>query len=287
MSQVTGVLYWNIQKKAQCLPVLAALVAERKPGVVMLTECPFDEATVLAALGAGFRSVSGAHPWVRFYATVADFAIENDDTSTSTVERMVMARLGTGADTLLLVGVHWFSKSGGLSSNAQAGYAQDFRLLIEAQEKVVGIRKTVVFGDLNLNPYDLGLTDRKRGFRTVPTRRLASQSLAMRKKSELPGRCFYNPMWAWLGDYFPLTADLKPAGSYFWSPKNPEETHWNTLDAVLVSPEALAHFDSATLEIVTTTQPPPPVTPDVLFSAAGALSSKYSDHLPLFFSLTS
>ena len=280
-----GILYWNIHKNQACLAVLTALTTERKPDVIMLAECPFDEATILMALGTGYSACTGSHPYVRFYASTSVFSIENDSTEDIYNERLVMAQLGSGPNAILLVGVHLPSKLNGTSQNAQAHDAQEYRLLIEMQEKALDIHKTIIFGDFNMNAHDLEMLDRKRGFRTVPTRRLAAQSLIERKNSRIPRRCFYNPMWAWLGDYVARSNSLKPAGTFFWSPGNPEDLHWNSLDAVIVSPEAIAQFDLASLEIVTQTAAVPPAKPIHLFTPAGALSGKYSDHLPLYFNI--
>lgn len=285
ISQEKGILYWNINKNEACLPVLTALVAEYRPAIVMLAECPFDETKVLAALGANFRSYSGRHKWVKFYATTSDFVVENDSTDNEYAERLVMAGLGHSNRKLLLVGVHLPSKLHGASQNSQAHDAQEYRLLIEAQEKILNIYKTIVFGDFNMNAYDLGMLDRKRGFRTVSTRRLAEQSLIIRKNGKLPRRCFYNPMWAWLGDYEIHSTKLKPAGTYFWSPSNPEDTHWNSLDAVIISPEAISQFNLSSLRIIMHTGQNLP-EPYILFTLAGALAGKYSDHLPLYFNVS-
>jgi endonuclease/exonuclease/phosphatase family metal-dependent hydrolase len=278
-----SILYWNMHKNAACLPVLQALIIEREPKVVMLAESPPDEQVVLAALGPNYRAHSSSHDYVRFYASTPDFTIENDS-----FKRLVMARLGSNENSLLLVGMHLPSKLYGQSANKQARKAENYRLLIEEQEQALGIYKTILFGDFNMNPYEWGMLDRSRGFRTVSTRRLALQSIkpSIPKAEDeddpaLPRRCFYNPMWAWLGDYFPHTSTLKPSGTHFWSPSNPEDTHWNSLDSILVSPEAISQFPIESVEVITRT-----VAGHLLFTVNGTLAkSSYSDHLPLYFKL--
>lgn len=267
----TGVLYWNIHQNEKCLAALTELVAERKPGVVMLAECPFDDVVVLAALDSRYRAFSSAHLHVRFYASAVDFTIENDS-----LNRLVVARLGSGPTKMLLVGLHLPSKLFGSSPNNQATAAEEFRRIIREQEQLSGIYRTVIFGDFNMNAYEWGMVERNRGFRTVPTRQLALQSIA---RGSTETRRFYNPMWAWMGDFVAGSATAKPAGTYYRSPQNPEDSHWNSLDAVIVSPEAIAHFDVASLEVVTQTA----AAQHVLFN--GAIAARYSDHLPLHFNL--
>lgn len=276
-------LFWNIQGNNACLPVLADLVKQYAIDVLLLAECPFDNADVVKALDGRLQWVQHTNSELKFFSAQPTLTIIN----TQVDNHMILASLHLNSQRILLAGVHLPSKYPKADDYAQLEWAEYYRTLITEQEALIS-SKTYIFGDLNLNPYDVGMTHRTRGFTTV-----ASQYLALRNRNRkvgkplsIPRRYFYNPMWSFLGDLQPGTSQTKVPGTYHWSPKNPTDTHWNCLDGLLISPEGLAHFDASSLQIITGAGALDPLTgkkSHILFEATQ--KGGYSDHLPLRFTL--
>lgn len=279
-----NVLFWNIKGKESCLDPLAALVREHDIDLLLVAECPFDAAKVSGRLG-------NALPWVphnsgnlKFFTSLNNFFVVNDQDS----DHLVLARLQVGRTSLLLAGLHLESKRE-RSSNKQLDLADKHRFRITEQESFFGAR-TLIFGDFNLNPYDLAMTHPGRGFSAVATRYLAQRSrkrTVTERGQVLPRRYFYNPMWSFLGDFIPHTNQNKVPGTYWRSPHQPEDTHWNCLDGVLVSPEAVPYFDLSSLTVLTTATlaTPPPTAPQPYALFGPTMNTTYSDHLPICFTL--
>ncbi len=152
------------------------------------------------------------------------------------------------------------------------GFAQAIR---EA-ERAAGHDRTLVVGDLNVNPFDDALLDvRSLGAladrRTV--RRKDPRRFGRRHVEEF--RLFYNPMWSHFGDA------VEPAGTYYYDQSNPEvDPLWNIFDQVLLRPGLLDRFRSKNLKILTTDGE------NRLTAEDGTPDSRlFSDHLPLLLRL--
>jgi hypothetical protein len=152
-------------------------------------------------------------------------------------------------------------------------YAVHFGDALAAAEEAAGHARTVLVGDLNMNPYDDGVVV-TRGLHAVPTRAIARRE-ARRVKFE-SNVFFYNPMWRHFGE--------RPeghAGTYYYSSPKARADFWNIYDQVLLRPELLPHFRDEDLEVLHND------------SAAGvSLLRKgipdhggISDHLPILFRL--
>jgi hypothetical protein len=103
-----------------------------------------------------------------------------------------------------------------------------------------------------------------------------TKKLARRPDRILDGisrRRFYNPMWGAFGDRTP-----GPAGSYYWKASNEENTHWAMLDQVLIRPGLIERLEGVRILDHDGTHP--------LVGENGIPNrDKYSDHLPLVFSI--
>lgn len=93
-------------------------------------------------------------------------------------------------------------------------------------EDVVGHQRTVLIGDLNMNPFDKGLVGAQ-ALNAVMTRDLARRE--ERIVANRAYRLFYNPMWGCFGDQTP-----GPPGTYFYSASG--GYFWNIFDQVLLRP---------------------------------------------------
>src|SRR5215211_5035003 len=109
--------------------------------------------------------------------------------------------------------------------------------VISETEDVIGHQRTVLVGDFNMNPFDLGMVGAQ-ALNAVMTRDLARRE--GRTVAGRPYRYFYNPMWGCYGDRTP-----GPAGTYYYSAPGPRGYYWHLFDQVLLRPtlmESLAEL---------------------------------------------
>ncbi len=112
----------------------------------------------------------------------------------------------------------------------------------EAEDRF-GHTRTIVIGDLNMNPFESGVVG-SLGLHGVMDRRIAAgESRMIRGKSH---KFFYNPMWSKFGD-----ADESPAGTYFYNSGSEVNYFWNVFDQVLVRPALLSSLPQDCVSIVT------------------------------------
>jgi hypothetical protein len=173
-------------------------------------------------------------------------------------------------DDFLLAAGHLPSKLY-LKPSDQAQFCTEIGRFVEAEENLVGHTRTILVGDLNMNPFEDGVVSAF-GLHGVMSRGIAQRSTRTVLGSER--RFMYNPMWR----HFAATG--APTGTYFRSASGPIEYFWNVFDQVLVRPSLLDFFDDDSVEIVDhiggATLLTPNHEPD---EAVG------SDHLPILFSL--
>lgn len=171
---------------------------------------------------------------------------------------------------VLLVGAHLRSKLWA-NEGAQAVFSRRWNDRIRHHEEQRGHERTIVVGDLNMNPFESGMVSAD-GFHATPARSVA------RTNSRTVGgeryRYFYNPMWNHLGD------DRGPPGTFFRGSPSATEGHWHLLDQVLVRPALLQCFPKEAVRVVTS------VGSTSLLSSDGRPDSTLSsDHLPVRFCL--
>ena len=171
---------------------------------------------------------------------------------------------------ILLAAAHFVSKNN-ISEGEQAMLAIELAKEILRVEDTVGHERTILVGDLNMNPFEDGVTGAN-ALHAVMTRKLAERGSRVVQGTEY--RFFYNPMWGFFGD---RTAG--PPGTYYHRAPNVAELFWHMLDQVLLRPalmgllEDLAILDS--------------IDGERLLTQPGGLPhhTAYSDHLPLAFRL--
>ena len=150
--------------------------------------------------------------------------------------------------------------------------AMRLRPQIEEAEEKVGHNRTVIVGDLNMNPFDSSVVSSE-GLHGVMDRRIAKRG--SRIVSGEVRRFFYNPMWARFGD-----ESHGPPGTYYFNSSNPINHFWHIFDQVLIRPELLPNFRNEELQIITEVNSRP------LMDANGRPDAdEASDHFPLLFRL--
>jgi hypothetical protein len=240
--------------------------------VLMLAECEIDPAEMLAVLnGAGggtycFPFSAGSK--IRIFTRLPESSLTvafNDP-----LERLTIRRLDVGDPPgLLLAAVHFPSRRN-WDRHDQTLESTVLATDISRAEDETGHRRTILVGDLNMNPFDPGVVGAQ-ALHAVMTR-----SLARREKRVVSGRpywTFYNPMWGCFGD-----RTDGPPGTYYLPPSKPGNYFWNIYDQVLLRPtlmdmlEELRILDSDGYDSLLTPRGRP-------------RKSDVSDHLPILFRL--
>ncbi len=171
---------------------------------------------------------------------------------------------------ILLAVTHFVSKNN-YSSGGQAMLAQQVAKEINRVEEGVGHERTLLVGDLNMNPFEDGVTGAL-ALHAVMTRKLAERVERIVQGARY--RFFYNPMWGHFGD---RTAG--PPGTYYHRSPVVAELFWHMFDQVLLRPDLMGLLDD--LAILDN------IDGECLVTQPAGLPREVacSDHLPLAFHL--
>lgn|SRR5689334_17300687 len=264
-------LFWNVnQKPLQNL--IAALVEEHRVDVLILAETEITDVGMLRALNPGgdseFHLPPSFCPSIKIFTRFPrEFLEQVSEGNRFSIRRLLLP----GRPEVLLAAVHFPSKLRWSEDSQMLECTQLSATIIEV-EAGAGHSRTVLVGDMNMNPFEKGIVAAA-GFHGVMTRQIASRG--ERIVQDRRYQFFYNPMWSRLGD-----SPERPAGSYYYDASEHVNYYWNVFDQVLIRPELLDFFDNARLKILTEVQG------SSLLRMDGQPDPKIaSDHLPLLFSL--
>lgn len=265
-------LFWNLDKRSLETRV-ARIAASRGVDVVILCECTTPGDRVVAALtaaGAGsYHEADDPGRHLRVYSGLRRRALTFQ--SASPHKRWLIYRLAAGfAPEFLLAVAHLPSKAD-VDARTQFQFARTFAADISRVEGRRKHARTVVVGDLNMNPFEEGVAgaDALHG-----VMEWAATEREARVIQGVSYRMFYNPMWGLLGDRTP-----GPPGTYYRSAAEAVNYFWNTYDQVLLRPSLAGRLDA--LEVLTGDGSAGLLTPHGLPDRQAG-----SDHLPLLFRIT-
>ncbi len=270
--QING-LFWNLGGHDR-RSLVGRAAAERQVDLLVLAESGLDAEQYLAALetetGIAYECPPSLTTRLQVFSRPRGFDLS--ELYVDNNKRLSIRRLKWNGREYLLVVAHLISKLRWREVDQHAE-TQVLAQEIRRAETAEGHRRTILVGDLNMNPFEPGVvqanclhammckTDVARKTRTVQTRKYPF---------------FYNPMWGMFGDRTP-----GPPGSYFQRRAEHLCYDWNIFDQILIRPEALEHFEES-VEIVTG------IADQHLLTARGRPDRTVgSDHLPLYFSLKS
>lgn len=270
---MTKFLFWNIYKKP-LLPRLSRIVSNYDVDVIVLVESLLDTTDVLRALNRDktdyhYASSTSNCGKVTIFTRFSDSFIppifENDR---STIRHLQLP----GKTGILLAATHAPSKMyyGEYSQGVESGRLAN--LIKEAEESVKHTR-TILVGDLNMNPFEVGVIGAGGGLNAVMSKAIAKKGTRTIQKEEYP--FFYNPMWGRFGDTTP-----GPPGTYYYKSTDHVSYYWNIFDQVLIRPELIDLFDDSSLEVLESDG-------ENRLLAANDLpdTNNGSDHLPILFIL--
>jgi hypothetical protein len=243
---------------------------------LILLECAIQVGDLLDALNRESRPIFHYAPRKEeatqesikiFTRFTPDFLGPVEDGSRHTIRHL---RLPLREHVLLAV-LHLPSKLYS-SENSQILACTQWAEIVAHAELQAGHSRTVVVGDLNMNPFEAGIVGAG-GFHATMTRAQALKGQRMVSGQQYP--FFYNPMWGCFGE-----RDGTPAGTYFYESSGHVSYYWNMFDQVLLRPSLVDRLPPEGVEIVTRAG-------DVSLLAANGRPDKSvgSDHLPVLFGL--
>jgi endonuclease/exonuclease/phosphatase family metal-dependent hydrolase len=263
------IAFWNINKRNR-QGVIGDLVREYAVDIVALAECEIEESYLLYRLNVGqerkYYRVDVLPSRVKIYSRYdADRFKPIRDSGGVTIRHLSLP----GGEGVLLVAVHLPSRLYRSEGEQYINTAEVAEKVVEA-EHIVGHRRTIVFGDFNMNPFEMGMVGAG-AMHAVMDRRIAEKGARVVAGKRYS--FFYNPMWGKMGD----VEDATP-GTYYYNSGTELCVFWNMFDQVIVRPELLKDFDPKKLKIVTR------VGKKSLVSESGIpRRSVASDHLPILF----
>ncbi len=273
---MTTFLFWNINRKP-LQGLLRLLVDAHTPHILILAECRVASDELLITLNK---------------ESIYTYRLVLDPIDLLGASRLiVLSRLPRSAvraigglpeaalyrvrplqgEELLVVAMHLPSKLH-LTEMAQTLLASRLPVVIANGERSVKHQRTVVIGDLNMDPFEAGVTS------SETLHAVMDRQIALRESRQVAGQhrsLFYNPMWSRLGD-----STTGPPGTYYMAASGPIATYWYTLDQVLIRPDLLPAFKEENLSILTQAG-----TVELLTKSGIPNTAIASDHLPLLFTI--
>lgn len=260
-----NILFWNVRKQP-IHELLARLVEQVEANILILAEHDDKDGQLLHALSARhFFSV----PQIgcRRISVFSQFEPKYFTHRRETDRYSIMEFRNPEFETVLFGLVHLSSKLYSTDTD-QLMEASHFIEDIEAMEQQLGNKNTILIGDFNMDPFDLGMTTAG-AIQCLSC--LESAKAGSRKAKGREHSFFYNPSWNLLGDR------SRPAGTYFYRDPHHRVIYWHVLDQVVLRPGIATRFDKQSLRILTEIG-------DVnLLDERG--KPAISDHLPICFSI--
>ncbi len=264
-------LFWNLNNK-NIEDIVAKIALRNNIDVIMLVEVSFGPVSLLEKLNKEGDAIYSYAPGIKegkikiFTRYSESYLIPKFDEEGG---RYTIRHLKLPLMTDILLAVTHFISKKEYDENDQAeecGILSDY---IKIYEKYVGHTRTVLVGDLNMNPFETGVVNAK-GLNAVMVRSIAYNGSRVVQSRVYP--YFYNPMWGFFGDYTRC-----PPGTYYYGRAKHRMFFWNIFDQVLIRPSLLDKFKNDDVNILDS---------DGDISLLNNLGRpKVSDHLPIMFKL--
>lgn len=267
---MTVIMFWNV-KRSTATPHLPAACLEHDVDILILAEEKTDRSSLensLSASGAGnYVEYAPIQSDIRFFTRlpVSMFSALGDSGSRMSIRKLCQP----GKPPLNIAAVHAPSKLH-LSDADQYSIIRMYRRSIESAESSSGSKNSILIGDMNMNPFEPGMTAHD-GFHGAMTKKIASKK--SRKFASEDFSYFYNPMWSRMGD-----DSLGPPGTYYYSASSSIDHRWNTFDQVLLRPELLDQYKVENLKVLDSVGSRSLLKRD-------RIDKSVSDHLPIVISL--
>ncbi len=268
-----NVLFWNVQKKDLTIQVVN-LVRSKKVDILVLAENPVRSEQLVEALNANGAAYYRNHPVSQCekITIISRFEykliVPIEEDSRLTMRQVVLPNI----EPFLLTALHLPSKKN-TSSESQSENASLVAAQLIRAEKRIRVDRHLVVGDFNMNPFEHGMI-KANGFHGTMSSEVATKGSRIVQKQVYP--YFYNPTWGLFGDL-----NKEASGTYYYNNAEHVCYEWNMFDQVLIRPSLIPNFVKESLMIVQQDS----VT-SLLTKNNRPDKAAYSDHLPLFFTLT-
>jgi len=266
-----NILFWNLGRRSSTDAVVS-IAREHSADILLLAESEFSRESLVTALNENQDSLffldRGFSNRVQIYTRYMDDFFRPLQDHGGIAVRHISPPVGKD---VILVAVHLQSKL--FSQEEDQSFACcNLNEIIKNNEKKVGHSRTILMGDLNLNPFESGVAYAS-GLNAVSDRRIARKGT--RTIDGKRYRYFYNPMWNFFGDF-----STRPPGTYFYDSGKCANYYWHVFDQVLIRPDLIDYFEFDSLKIITE------VNGFSLLTDQGKPDRhKGSDHLPIILSL--
>ena len=279
------VLFWNyntrkgtsMAREARKGDPLARMAKGRDVDVLIVADCTLttDEIlTSLTARGLEFSPTKRTHDRVRFFRRASGIEL----IPVISDHRMDFFRLVMeGFEEILMGATHLYGRRDVPSPESRQAKLTPHLLTLKKAETMVKHDRTLLIGDFNMTPDELGMVGHENALGAMMSWDLAEiHSNSGRPRSPR----FFNPMWSLMG-----RSDAP--GTYYWESTDPYNIYWHCLDGVLARPSLRGRFLEESLKIVTSIIDVGDnhVEVDLFRRAKKHWKFEYSDHLPLFFEL--
>ncbi len=261
-------MFWNINNN-DITDYISALCHENEIDILVLAESSISDVNIIQKLNKDaprkYRAPFNPSPRLSFFIRYPEASIKPifDDGGLSI--RHILPPIGSD---ILLIALHMPSK---IHMKEKEQIFQTVRIsnAIKEAEERIGHSKTMIMGDLNMNPFEDGIVGAD-GLHAVMDKKIASrQSRVVQTETR---KFFYNPMWSRMGDFSP-----GPPGTYYYQGGH-ISYFWHTFDQVLLRPDLLKYYADDQLKV------PIEVGGKNLLSG-DKIDSKISDHLPIIITL--
>ena len=261
-------LFWNMNRQP-ALEELRALADQHRVDMFVLADCRMSDVQLLKGLNTG-RAAKFTLPvhrsgLIKILMRYPRNALQPVRDSGRVAIRRLVPPIG---QDLIIVAAHLRSKLRQKPSDQEAECRRVAGYIKEAEARV-GHKRTVVLGDLNVDPFEIGVCQSD-GLHAVMDRATAARGSRVVQGEEYV--FFYNPMWSLLGDQ-----SSGPPGSYFYDSGTDLNYYWHTFDQVLVRPQLLPGISQGDVQVLTEAGDIP------LLSGIGRPTP--SDHLPVLLRL--
>ncbi len=263
-------LFWNLNKK-NIINEVINIVVHYNIDVIILAESEISPSELLLNLNKTDVLFSANHPLsqcqkIQIYSKFDySFISPHEEDSRATIRKLELPLF----EAINIVAVHLPDKS----KHTDESQSENVSLFVDkiSRFEKENTDRTIIVGDFNMNPFEKGMV-KANGFNAV-----MSSQLSQNEKRTVQGReykYFYNPMWSLYGD-----VKNNVAGSYYYNHSELVTFQWNIFDQVLIRPSLIPNFIKESIVFLDSDGE------KSLLTKNGLPNKRYSDHLPLFFTI--
>ena len=237
---MTRFLFWNLNKR-EIPGFVGTLAREVGVDVLILAECAMRPERVLEELNAEkseYQYAWGVSDHLIFFTRFDSYYLRPlFESSRLSIRRLTLPE----SEPILVAAAHLPSKLS-FSDESQLFESVYLSRAISEVEAGEGHQRTILLGDLNMNPFEPGMVGARGGLNAVMSRRIAARKARTVQGEKYP--FFYNPMWNHMGDR------AETGGTFYFENAEPVCYFWHMYDQVLLRPELLKKFEPEHVRIL-------------------------------------